>query len=364
MPSHSRFRAGNYTRSGVEALRQAAELRQSCLNHSQWGLKRNSQDVGLNAAKRVHESSKIAMNSIFTRLNPQPRCDVRTSVGQIVCLVTTLWLCAGCNPPIETLPVLKPESRLSMVGKIGNQGSGLTMGSGMTLGSGITLGSGVTMGSGITGSSPILLRRSSGTTSSGNSNRGGRIPLNSGSSYRAPKADTVTPATPQPKSRQVRFVSAPAVKVSLANFDELQAAIKKHAGKVVVVDVWSTSCLPCMKEFPNLVALSRDYPDRVACISLNVDFIGLKRKPPQSYVEKVEKFLVAQKAAFTNLLSTEADEDIRDKLKITSIPAILVYDQQGKLVHKLGEGNTGDDGLTYAGDVIPRVKELVSKPKA
>ncbi|MCA9160810.1 MAG: TlpA family protein disulfide reductase, partial [Planctomycetales bacterium] len=133
-------------------------------------------------------------------------------------------------------------------------------------------------------------------------------------------------------------------------------------GKVVVVDVWSTSCAPCMREFPHLVALSKNTDsDKLACISLNVDYIGLKSKPPESYLGKVQEFLQQQQAdQVTNLLSAATDEAVLSEFQLVSIPAILIYSADGTLKHALTDANTGDDGLSYEGDVIPLVTALLA----
>ncbi len=57
-----------------------------------------------------------------------------------------------------------------------------------------------------------------------------------------------------------------AVELTLADLAQLSEIVKSQAGKVVVVDVWSTSCAPCMREFPHLVALSHTDADKLACI--------------------------------------------------------------------------------------------------
>ena len=144
------------------------------------------------------------------------------------------------------------------------------------------------------------------------------------------------------------------IQVDFAGFEE---QVKKLAGKLVVVDVWSTGCPPCMKEYPNLVALSTRWPDQVACLSYNVDYIGQKSKPVESYLPKVGGFLEKQKSTTViNLVSNEADSDVFEKLEIASIPVVMLYDKQGKLLKKFTEANSGEDGLTYEGDIIPEIE--------
>ncbi len=153
-----------------------------------------------------------------------------------------------------------------------------------------------------------------------------------------------------------------AISVQLVDIAGFEEQLKKLAGKVVVADVWSTSCPPCMREYPHLVTLSKRWPEQVACVSLNVDYIGIKSKPADSYLPKVSEFLVKQESqTVINLLSTEADSDVFEKLKIDSIPAAFVYDREGKLVKTFSEANSGDDGLTYDGDIIPMIEAMLAK---
>lgn len=188
-----------------------------------------------------------------------------------------------------------------------------------------------------------------------------------------PSTSGVTPAGDYPENNSAD--SAPATGVSssspiaassedvqlvVADLGQLEQVIASHAGKVVVIDIWSTSCAPCMREFPHLVELSQTHPERMVCVSLNVDYIGLKSKPPEAYTAKVEQFLQKQQAMdVTNLLSASTDEAVLRHFKIGAIPAILIYSVDGELKYTLTDSNTGEDGLTYEGDVLPKVRELL-----
>ncbi len=152
--------------------------------------------------------------------------------------------------------------------------------------------------------------------------------------------------------------------VSLVSFDQLQQKIASFKDRVVVVDAWSTSCLPCMKEFPHLVELARRWPEDVVCISVNLDFAGLPNTKPSDYSEGVLKFLKSKAANppnLVNLISTDVDEQMYAKFEIESIPSIFVYDRTGALAGKLTVDTAGADGLTYAGDVVPLVEKLIEK---
>ena len=126
---------------------------------------------------------------------------------------------------------------------------------------------------------------------------------------------------------------AATVTIEPADYEQLQRLIAEKRGRFVVLDVWSTYCEPCMQEFPGLVALHRRYgAERVACISLCANFTGLG-KPEDDRAAALE-FLRVQGATFDNRLSTVADAQLYAALGIATVPAVFVYDRDGRLVKK------------------------------
>ncbi len=152
------------------------------------------------------------------------------------------------------------------------------------------------------------------------------------------------------------------VSVQILDWADTQKLIASKRGKVVVLDVWSNSCAPCLEEFPNLVALQKQQRPGVVCMSLNVDYIGLKKRPPESYKDRVLKFLTTQDARFDNVLCNEKDEAVFEKLGIPSIPAVLVYGRDGKLAKTFenSEAKTEAENFTYK-DVTAFVDSLLKK---
>ncbi len=119
----------------------------------------------------------------------------------------------------------------------------------------------------------------------------------------------------------------PEVRVSVVKYAGLGEEVRRHRGKVVLVDFWSDTCVPCKKRFPHLVEMSDRYRDRgLVVISVNVD-----PNPQQKEVQdKALKFLQAQKAAFTNLMLDEPAAEWSKKLGIESLPAVFVFDREGR----------------------------------
>jgi thiol-disulfide isomerase/thioredoxin len=163
-----------------------------------------------------------------------------------------------------------------------------------------------------------------------------------------------TPSSPSPPS--AASVATP-VDLQLLDYEGIQQLIASKKGKVVVVDAWSTSCPPCMKEFPKLVALHKKHkPEDLACISLSFDYEGIGS--PEKTKPKVLEFLSSQGATFDNVLSSDESDALYRKLELASVPAVFVYGRDGKLVKRFDNENAASEaeGFTYE-----QVGELVEQ---
>ncbi len=147
--------------------------------------------------------------------------------------------------------------------------------------------------------------------------------------------------------------------IRLMTWAEIDAAIKK-SGRVTVVDFWSLGCVPCLKEFPNLVALQKKYPDQVRAIGVNVDFYGGEKYPAKSYQSRVTSFLQATHATFPNYISKTPSDDVFESVKINALPAVLVLDETGKIVGRFTDASQSG-GFTYEKNIFPVVEKLLAK---
>jgi thiol-disulfide isomerase/thioredoxin len=161
---------------------------------------------------------------------------------------------------------------------------------------------------------------------------------------------------PAPITTEAAAAAAPAasVELSILSFDEIQQRIAEKKGKVVVMDAWSTSCPPCMKDFHNLVELHKQYdPADVACVSLSFDFEGLGT--PEEAAGPVREFLTSQGATFDNWMSNEESDVLYRKFKLNAVPAVFVYDRAGQLRERFETEGAYDK-------VRALVAELVKEP--
>ncbi len=154
------------------------------------------------------------------------------------------------------------------------------------------------------------------------------------------------------------------ISLTVVDWEKTLELVAEHKGKVVVLDAWSLSCPPCMKEFPNLVKLHQKYGGKeVVCMSLACDYAGIKNKPPEYYRDKVLKFLEKHDAEFQNLLSSVPSDELFDKkMKISSIPVVYVFGRDGKIAKRFDneKAEKEEDNFTYS-DINKLVEELVKK---
>jgi thiol-disulfide isomerase/thioredoxin len=121
------------------------------------------------------------------------------------------------------------------------------------------------------------------------------------------------------------------VQVKLVKYDEMGDVIRQLRGKVVVVDFWSTTCNPCIREFPNLVKLNEKYGTKgFAAVSVSTD-----DQPGTADTQaQVLKFLRSRKATFTNLLLDELPAVWNKRLAADGVPIVFVFNRDGQWVRK------------------------------
>ncbi len=172
----------------------------------------------------------------------------------------------------------------------------------------------------------------------------------------AKKGEVKPPAIPGAKTFERDGVTA-----QIASWDETQAFIARQKGKIVVVDLWSTWCEPCLREFPQLVALQKKYPEKVVCVSFNLNYDGSKNSPPESNSEELMEFFSKQKADIVNIISSTPDEKIYESIKLAAIPAAYVYGTDGKLKKRFDNETLeyGQEGFTYKKHIVPLIDELL-----
>jgi thiol-disulfide isomerase/thioredoxin len=155
-----------------------------------------------------------------------------------------------------------------------------------------------------------------------------------------------------------------AVIIDLVDHAGLRERVASHRGKVVVLDCWSTSCPPCIKEFPGLVALARAHPDDVVCLSLAFDYEGLGAV--EDVLPPVREFLATvddvRLGNLHHLLGREEADAMYRQLELASVPAVFVWNADGTLARRFDDDDAArrlGRAFTYA-DVEQAVQEALS----
>lgn len=173
----------------------------------------------------------------------------------------------------------------------------------------------------------------------------------------AAKAEPKSPAIPGAQTFDKEGITA-----EIANWDQVQEFIQKQKGKVVVMDLWSTWCEPCIQEFPHLVELQKKYPEKVVCISFNMNYDGSKNSPPESNEEELMEFYTKHKADIVNIISSTPDEDLYKNLNLAAVPAAYVYGPDGKLAKRFdNEKQEYGESFTYEKHITPYIEELLKQ---
>jgi thiol:disulfide interchange protein len=137
------------------------------------------------------------------------------------------------------------------------------------------------------------------------------------------------PAQPAVAAAASELDSLPLTALDGAPFDR---SVMK--GKVVVLDLWATWCVPCREEIPAFNKLNDRLKDAVIVgIAMDEDGAPIVKKFLQEHPMKYSVGLGAQ--------------SINDQLKIEQMPTTIVYDKTGKPVQRF-EGLTGIEKIEEA----------------
>ena len=153
-----------------------------------------------------------------------------------------------------------------------------------------------------------------------------------------------------------------AVQVKLVDHAGLLAEVARQRGKVVVLDCWSTSCPPCVREFPRLVDLQNRHGDQIACLSLSLDYEGIDKL--EDLLPPVRTFLEQVRAGrLVNMLASEESDSLYPKLGIDSVPAVFVYGRDGMLLQRFDEDDsTKRLGRSFTYDDVETVVKQALAP--
>ncbi len=105
---------------------------------------------------------------------------------------------------------------------------------------------------------------------------------------------------------------------------ELRALIASSPGTIVLVNMWSTWCAPCIEEFPDLVEVSNEFRSRgVAAIFVSADL--------QADRDGALAFLIEQGVPMPGYVKTGSDPDFIEAFDPRwsgTLPATVLFDAE------------------------------------
>ena len=116
-----------------------------------------------------------------------------------------------------------------------------------------------------------------------------------------------------------------------SRFDGSQGSIQDFRGKPVVVNFFSSTCIPCQTEMPALEQIHREVGDKVVFLGLDV----------QDTVASGQAFV--QSVGVTWQMGRDPDASILQGLGGVGLPTTVLLDGNGHIVYKhLGALQAGD----------------------
>lgn len=110
--------------------------------------------------------------------------------------------------------------------------------------------------------------------------------------------------------------------------------IDSYRGKATLINFWATWCVPCKRELPDLVALSREMAAR------DVRILGISTDRGANVGEEVAGFVRDRGIPYQILISSEDLEEAFGNVR--AIPTTFLVDADGKIVQTFVGARTKD----------------------
>ncbi len=111
-----------------------------------------------------------------------------------------------------------------------------------------------------------------------------------------------------------------ALDFTLQMTDGTEFTLLQNLDKPILVNYWATWCPPCVREFPDLEEMYKNYKDRMHFVAIN----SAETK------DVIETFMTKNK--FTIPIAMDSDNAVGMMYGIASIPTTFIVDTEGRIV--------------------------------
>lgn len=144
-------------------------------------------------------------------------------------------------------------------------------------------------------------------------------------------------ATPPRPALLTNHSGAAAPKISFVDRKGKAHTLQQFEGKVVVVNLWATWCIPCRTEMPALERLARKFPNDLVVIAISHDSNGWAA---------VDRFWAGKASPIQNFLAT--GPQLAQHYGAIGLPYSVLIDRSGKEVGRTPRAAEWDKGAFLA----------------
>ena len=168
-------------------------------------------------------------------------------------------------------------------------------------------------------------------------------------------AFSVAVAAEDEKTKLGEFIPAtppqPAPEVGVTDMEGKPVKLADFKGKLLVLNLWATWCLPCLEEMPSLEQLQINIPDKLLVIAVSEDRGG------KTVVEPFLEKLGLKKVK----IYLDPKSDVGHAFEVRGLPTSIVIGADGKVLGKV-EGAADWDSVEMRDALTPLLPKIPKDP--